>query len=106
MACGDPLQAEEDPRIRAETEAETTDVMKEATKKLKKKRREKKRLMAAGERDLLVSEQRGEEDEWVAEVERGILLTLVSEPGGGNRMEKIHFRSPSLSLSLFLCFFL
>ncbi|XP_078445739.1 protein Brevis radix-like 1 [Wolffia australiana] len=72
----------------SEGEQET---MEEATKRLKKKRREKKRQTTAG--DGSFEEEGGEEDEeWVAEVERGVLLNLVSEPGGRNRIDKIRFR--------------
>ncbi|CAA7401790.1 unnamed protein product [Spirodela intermedia] len=81
--------------------------MEEATERLKKKRREKKKKQmmtgdggAKGGRVVQESERGEEEDEeWVAEVDRGVLLTLVSLPQGGNRIEKIRFRKDMFDFS-------
>ncbi|CAA6656615.1 unnamed protein product [Spirodela intermedia] len=87
--------------------ASTVEVMEEATERLKKKRREKKKKQmmtgdggAKGGRVVQESERGEEEDEeWVAEVDRGVLLTLVSLPQGGNRIEKIRFRKDMFDFS-------
>ena len=96
-----PLEETSKASTKKETEQEMKDVIRRL-KKNKKKKREKQAQMVREKRETRVMEER--EEEWVAEVDTGILLTLVSEPGGGNRLVKIYFRSPSLYTSNCLSF--
>lgn len=45
-----------------------------------------------------------EEEEWVAEPDQGVLLTLVPQADGGNFIKKIRFRCKLLFILFLFCF--
>lgn len=47
---------------------------------------------ASGRRPVVVLVEEKDPQEWVAQIESGVLITFVSLPRGGNDLKRIRFR--------------